>query len=117
MRLKDAGIRALLTNKTEQYISGNKSISKRWRDVQQQPLVLPSQCQGMPARRLCGIHASAAIETALAHGWIGAEEQVQVPAAWASEDFDRSQMEMYLNDQVVLTDASSIPVSGTPADS
>ena len=108
----------LLTSKTEQYISGNKGVSKRWRDVHQQPLVLPSQRQGMPARRLCGIHASAAIDTALAHGWIGAEEQVQVPdAAWASEDFDRSQMEMYLNDQAVLTDASPTPVSGTPANS
>lgn len=104
----------LLISKTEQYISGDKGISKTWRDIHQQPLALPSQRQGMPARRLCGLHATAAIDTALANGWISAEENVQVPdAAWASEDFDRSHMEMYLSDQVDLTDASSTIVGNT----
>lgn len=98
----------LLTSKTEQHISGNKGLSKRWVDIHQQPLALPSQRQGMPARRLCGIHAAAAINcnTALAHGWIGAEEHVQVPdAAQASKDFDILQMETYLNFQADLTQA------------
>ena len=99
----------LLTSETEKYISGNKGAraSKKWSDIHQKPLVLPSQRQGIPARRLCGLHAVSAIDTARANGWIGADAQVQVPdAAWASEDFDRSHMEMFLKDQVALTDAS-----------
>lgn len=108
----------LTASKTEQYISGNTGVSKTWRDIHQKILVLPEQSQGMPARRLLGLHASAAIDKALAHGWIRAEDEVQVAdAALASEDFDRLHMEVYLNDQAVLNKAPSMPVSDTSANS
>ncbi|KAK9804580.1 hypothetical protein WJX73_002485 [Symbiochloris irregularis] len=108
-----------LNSRTEQYITGNKGASMKWSDIHLKPLVLPSERHGSPAKRLCGIQASTAIDTARASGWISADAYEQIrarEAAWA-QDFDRPQMESSSKDQARLTESLSASVDSSPANS
>ena len=107
----------LLNMGREQYITGDTARGLKWSDVNNQDLKL-KPAHAWPARRVCGLHACAAIEIAVANGWV-AEGSIEVPEeAYASEDCDEEIMKRFLNDQISSTSSSSSPteLARTPSD-
>ena len=100
--------RLLASASREMYIPGHAGKGVKWSDVHLKMLAfedcLPTS---RPARRICGIHATAAIAHAVDEGWVKPGE-VSVPEdAWGSEGYDKGLMEEFLAGQARATHASS----------
>ncbi len=97
----------------EQYITGHGGKGTSWRAVDNTLLHLPTIAH--PARRLCGLHATLAVQEADMKGWF--DEKHEAPkmseASWQSPTFDHSLMKKYLIDDAAnLFDAETASGSG-----
>ena len=82
----------------EQYATGHAGKGTRWRDVNSTLLHLPPTAR--PAHRLCGLHATLAVQEADTKGWF--DENHKAPKlseeSWQSPMFDHLLMNKYLSD-------------------
>lgn len=107
----------LLRDPQLQYISESSSdpTQRRWQDIHETYLHMPSEFAARPARRVCGLHASRAIAYAEANSWVS-PGQFSVPeAAWASDEWDASLMAQFLANQPV-PEGLSLLASGSRQD-
>ena len=79
----------------EQYVTGERGV--RWTDVHMKLLHFADCVSGSkPARRVCAIHAAAAISHAEDEGWIKVG-QIRVPdEAWECQGYDTELLQSYL---------------------
>ncbi|DBA95782.1 TPA: hypothetical protein ACH3X1_001335 [Trebouxia sp. C0004] len=97
----------------EQYVTGHTGKGTTWRDVNNTLLHLPPIAH--PARRLCGLHATLAVQEADTKGWF--DEKHEAPemseASWQSPSFDHLLMKKYLTDETAnIFDAETASGSG-----
>ena len=98
----------LLDPKGREHITGHAGKGTSWRDVENTLLHLPTIAH--PAHRLCGLHATLAVQEADIKGWF--DEKHKAPkmseASWQSPTFDHSLMKKYLIDEAAnLFDAET----------
>ena len=83
----------------EQYVTGHTGKGATWRGVNNTLLHLPPIAH--PARRLCGLHATLAVQEADTKGWF--DEKHEAPkmseASWQSPTLDHLLMKKYLIDE------------------
>ena len=97
----------------EQYVTGHTGKGTTWRDVNNTLLHLPPIAH--LARRLCGLHATLAVQEADTKGWF--DEHHEAPkmseASWQSPTFDHLLMKKYLIDEAANAfDAETASGSG-----
>ena len=82
----------------EQYITGRAGKGKRWKEIDKTHLYLAPVAR--PARRICCLHATLAVQETDSKGWF--DEEHGAPkvseASWASPAFDRQLMNKLLSD-------------------
>lgn len=69
---------SLLEDPLQQYLSGTSGVGLCWEHLHQRVLLFDGPSS--PARRICGVHALLAIDTAVSKGWIE-KDSVLVPDA------------------------------------
>ncbi len=81
-----------------QYITGHAGKGTQWKDIDKTLLHLPPVAR--PARRICGLHATLAVQEADSKGWF--DEEHKAPkvseASWGSPTFDQQLMNKFLSD-------------------
>lgn len=82
----------------EQYVTGHAGKSKKWRDINKTLLQLPLVAR--PAHRICGLHATLAVQEAESKGWFDEEHEAPevTEASWESPKFDGQLMNKFLGD-------------------